>query len=81
MFDSFNSCLIVVRYGFNLVFVFRMVLDVRLNWLYDVKKVKRHPIYFPREISKLLRNTTTESLLKESTVTNITSMEIFTLLK
>ena len=21
-----------------------MVLDVRLNWLYDVKKVQRHPI-------------------------------------
>ena len=44
MFDSFNNCLIVVRYGFNLVFVVRMVLDVRLNWLYDVKKVQRHPI-------------------------------------
>jgi hypothetical protein len=37
--------LIVVRYGFNLVFVVRMVLDVRLNWLYDVKKEKPHPIY------------------------------------
>jgi hypothetical protein len=45
MFDSFNNCLIVVRYGFNLVFVVRMVLDVRLNWLYDVKKVQRHPIH------------------------------------
>ncbi len=44
MFDSFNNCLIVVRYGFNLVFVVRMVLDVRLNWLYDVKKEKPHPI-------------------------------------
>ncbi len=44
MFDSFNNCLIVVRYGFNLVFVVRMVLDVKLNWLYDVKKVQRHPI-------------------------------------
>ena len=44
MFDSFNNCLIVVRYGFNLVFVVRMVLDVRLNWLYDVKKVQPHPI-------------------------------------
>ena len=46
MFDSFNNCLIVVTYGFNLVFVVRMVLDVRLNWLYDVKKVQRHPIVF-----------------------------------
>ena len=45
MFDSFNNCLIVVRYGFNLVFVVRMVLDVRLNWLYDVKKEKPHPIF------------------------------------
>ena len=45
MFDSFNNCLIVVRYGFNLVFVVRMVLDVRLNWLYDVKKVLPHPIH------------------------------------
>jgi hypothetical protein len=36
--------LIVVRYGFNLVFVVRMVLNVRLNWLYDVKKEKPHPI-------------------------------------
>jgi hypothetical protein len=44
MFDSFNNCLIVVRYGFNLVFVVRMVLNVRLNWLYDVKKEKPHPI-------------------------------------
>ena len=44
MFDSFNNCLIVVRYGFNLVFVVRTVLDVRLNWLYDVKKVQRHPV-------------------------------------
>jgi hypothetical protein len=44
MFDSFNNCLIVVRYGFNLVFVVRMVLDVTLNWLYDVKKEKPHPI-------------------------------------
>ena len=46
MFDSFNNCLIFVRYGFNLVFVVRMVLDVRLNWLYDVKKVQPHPIIF-----------------------------------
>jgi hypothetical protein len=46
MFDSFNNCLIVVRYGFNLVFVVRMVLDVRLNWLYDVKKEKPHPILY-----------------------------------
>ena len=44
MFDSFNNCLIVVRYGFNLVFVVRMMLDVTLNWLYDVKKEKPHPI-------------------------------------
>ena len=44
MFNSFNNCLIVVRYGFNLVFVVRMVLDVRLNWLYDVKKVQPHPM-------------------------------------
>jgi hypothetical protein len=43
MFDSFNNCLIVVRYGFNLVFVVRMVLNVRLNWLYDVKKGKTAP--------------------------------------
>jgi hypothetical protein len=46
MFDSFNNCLIVVRYGINLVFVVRMVLDVTLNWLYDVKKEKPHPIVF-----------------------------------
>ena len=44
MFDSFNNCLIVVRYGFNLVFVVRMMLDITLNWLYDVKKEKPHPI-------------------------------------
>jgi hypothetical protein len=50
MFDSFNNCLIVVRYGFNLVFVVRMVLDVRLNWLYDVKKKKPHPIKYTESI-------------------------------
>ena len=49
MFNSFNNCLIVVRYGFNLVFVVRMVLDVRLNWLYDVKKVQPHPIWALRQ--------------------------------
>jgi hypothetical protein len=53
MFDSFNNCLIVVRHGFNLVFVVRMVLDVRLNWLYDVKKVQPHPIIIPSEQAKL----------------------------
>ena len=55
MFDSFNNCLIVVTYGFNLVFVVRMVLDVRLNWLYDVKKVQRHPILnSAKQIMKIL---------------------------
>ena len=53
MFDTFNNCLIVVRYGFNLVFVVRMVLDVRLNWLYDVKKVQRHPIRFQQKYIQL----------------------------
>ena len=57
MFDSFNNCLIVVRYGFNLVFVVRMVLNVRLNWLYDVKKEKPHPIVPPSwELLRYYRN-------------------------
>jgi hypothetical protein len=57
MFDSFNNCLIVVRYGFNLVFVVRMVLDVRLNWLYDVKKVQRHPIGVWRRLIGIMNGT------------------------
>jgi hypothetical protein len=56
MFDSFNNCLIVVRYGFNLVFVVRMVLDVRLNWLYDVKKEKPHPIDNGQKFNNVVSN-------------------------